>query len=211
MRGIVRVLGWAVGLFLVFQVVIRLGRKVHPFPIPSAAVRILENPLRARFFPPERLVVRMGVSTGWQVLEVGPGTGFYTVAVARRVGPEGKVYALDIEPKMLAAVQEKIRQHNLTNVETRLDDAEHLPFNDDSFDLVFYVTVLGEIPDKEAALREAYHVLKPGGTLSITEFLPDPDYSLKSTTIAHCEEAGFRLSEQFGGLFSYTVNFRKPR
>lgn len=211
MKNFLKALGYALGAFVVFQVVLRALRKSHPFPIPFETSRILENPLRKRFFPPEKLMVRMGVSPGWYVLEVGPGPGVYTAAAARQVGPNGKVVALDIEPKMLAAVEERIREHSLTNVETRLGDATRLPFDDGQFDLVYYVAVLGEIPDKETALREAFRVLKPTGILSVTELLPDPDYSWESTTIARCAAAGFKPSEVFGSLFAYTVNFVKKQ
>jgi len=74
---------------------------------------------------------------------------------------------------------------------------------------VYMVTVLQETPDKQKALKEAGRVLKPGGVLAVTEFLPDPDYPLKSTTIKIGEEAGFILDKVLGNFWNYTVRFVK--
>ena len=204
-----RLLMWLLGIFLTFQVVLRLVRKAHPFPMPFASAAILENPLRLRLAPPAQLVDRLRLAPGMHVLEVGPGSGVFTVEVAHRLGPTGYLAAVDVQPQMLAKTEDKIRAAGLANVETLLADAAELPFADQSFDLAFFVTVLGEIPDKAAALAEAHRVLRPGGRLSVTELLMDPDYSLRSTVIARCREAGFALSEEYGNFFAYTVNFQK--
>lgn len=210
MRFLLRLFVWLVGIFLTFQVVLRVVRKVHPFPMPFESAAILENPLRLRLAPPTQVVDRLRLAPGMRVLEVGPGTGVYTVGVARRIGPTGYLAAVDVQPRMLAKTEEKLRRAGLANVETLLADATELPFADQSFDLALFVTVLGEIPDKAAALAEVYRVLRPGGRLSVTEMLPDPDYSLRGTIIARCNEAGFALSEEYGNFFAYTVNFQKP-
>ena len=72
------------------------------------------------------------------------------------------------------------------------------------------VTVLQEMPDRNRALQETIRVLKPGGILAVTEFLPDPDYPLKSTTIKIGREAGFILDEASGSFWNYTVRFKRP-
>ena len=88
-------------------------------------------------------------------------------------------------------------------------DAHALPFSDQSFDHAFLVAVLGEVTDRDKALDELYRVLRPGGILSITEMLPDPDYSLKGTTIAPGRRARFEPYEEYGNFFIYTVNFKR--
>jgi ubiquinone/menaquinone biosynthesis C-methylase UbiE len=71
------------------------------------------------------------------------------------------------------------------------------------------ITVLQEIPDPKRAPAEAKRVLKFGGKLAVTEFLPDPDYPLKSPTVRMGQEAGFALDAVLGNVWTYTVRFRK--
>jgi ubiquinone/menaquinone biosynthesis C-methylase UbiE len=171
---------------------------------------VLESPLRKRFATAAEIVRRMGLQPGQTVLEVGAGTGYIAKAAAEAVCAEGKVYALDVEPQMIERLRQRKLTENLGNVEPKLGDAAKLDFGDDAFDAVYFVTSLGELPDKRAALWEAYRVLKPGGTLSVSEILLDPDYMLKGTVIRLCEETGFYLTEEHGSFLAYTVNFRKP-
>jgi ubiquinone/menaquinone biosynthesis C-methylase UbiE len=111
---------------------------------------------------------------------------------------------------MIAAVEQKVYESRLSNVETYIADAAHLPINDGSVDRAFLVAVLPEIPDRKRTLNELRRVLKPGGVLSITEEFLDPDYPLAKTTIRWVEEAGFELKERHGNGWLYTLNFRKP-
>ena len=147
-----------------------------------------------------------------RVLEVGCGSGAFVTFVARAVGKTGKVYALDIQPAMLRQLKVKLTKpenQDIKNIKLILGSAYKLPFEDNSIDLVYMVTVLQETPDKQKALKEAGRVLKPGGVLAVTEFLPDPDYPLKSTTIKIGEEAGFILDKVLGNFWNYTVRFVK--
>ncbi len=72
------------------------------------------------------------------------------------------------------------------------------------------ITVLQEIPDKGRALRETKRVLKPDGILAVTEFLPDPDYPLRTTTVRICQREGFVLDDNLGNFWNYTIRFKKP-
>lgn len=198
-----------IGAFLfLWLVVLRIVRKLHPIPIPWQAALLLDNPLRRRFFSPSKTVEQIGVGEGMRVLELGPGPGFFTAEVSRRAG-WGRLYCLDIQPELIAKLREKTVRDGLENVALMVGDGTALPFAENSLDLAFLVTVLGEIPDKDGALRELYRVLRRGGVLSISEMLPDPDYSLKRTTIARAGKAGFEPFQEFGNFFIYVVNFRK--
>lgn len=162
---------------------------------------------------PEKLIERSGIGQGMTVLELGSGSGGFTTFVARAVGQEGKVYAIDIQPGMLAQLRGKLassENRDIENVEVREASAYDLPFEDGSLDLVYMVTVLPEIPNRSRALREVRRVLKSGGILAVSEFLPDPDYPLRSTTIRTCQDEGFVLDASSGNLWNYTVRFRKP-
>lgn len=200
------------GVFLVWQGVIRLFRKRFHFPAPAFIGRFLDSDIRRKFQPPDKLIERSGIKRGMRVLEVGCGSGAFVTFVARVVGKTGKVYALDIQPAMLRQLEAKlIRSENrdIKNIKLILGSAYKLPFEDNSLDLVYMVTVLQEIPNKKNALKEAKRVLKPGGILAVTEFLPDPDYPLKSTTIKIGEEEGFVFDEALGNFWNYTIRFVK--
>jgi ubiquinone/menaquinone biosynthesis C-methylase UbiE len=125
------------------------------------------------------------------------------------VGAEGRLIAVDIQPKMIAQVEKRVQEVGLTNVETHIADAYHLPLEDASVDRAFLVTVLPEIPDQARALVELHRVIKPGGLLSITEEFTDPDYPFAFETIRRVKAAGFGLEQRFGNFWLYTVNFRK--
>lgn len=201
------------GVFLFMWLVLsRIISKIHPTPISHRLAMILDNPLRRSLFNPAKLLDKVGIAEGMSVLELGPGPGFFTVESAQRVYSSesvGKLYCLDIEPAMIARVKKKILKKALENVELMVGDGECLPYINGSFDLAYMVTVLGEMPDKNRALQELYRVIRPGGVLSISEYLPDPDYPLRRTTIARARRAGFEPFEEFGNFFAYVINFRR--
>ena len=201
------------GLLLLHQVVMRIVRKLVHFPAPAFIGRGLDSNFRRKLQPPDKIIQRSGIRKGMRVLEVGCGSGAFTTFVARVVGEEGKVYALDIQPEMLQQLESKLARpenEDIKNIEPVNSSAYDLPFDDNSLDLVYMVTVLQEIPDRSKALQQVRRVLKPGGILSVTEWLPDPDYPWKSTTIKIGREAGLVLDEAPGNFWHYTVRFRKP-
>ena len=154
---------------------------------------------------------RSGIQKGMQVLEVGCGSGAITTFVARAVGDKGNVHALDIQPKMLQQLENKLSRpenRDITNIKLIESSAYDLPFDDNSLDLVFMITVFGEIPDQIKALQEIKRVLKPGGILAITEMFLDPDYLLKSTVTKKGGKAGFILDEISGSFWDYTIRFK---
>jgi ubiquinone/menaquinone biosynthesis C-methylase UbiE len=142
------------------------------------------------------------------VLEVGAGSGFYSVEVARRIS-EGRLELLDLQPEMLKKAQRKLEAEGLSNVGYAHADAGLLPFKGESFDALFLVAVLGEIANQKAFLSEAHRVLKPQAMLSISEHLPDPDFSPFAKVRSLVEKEGFEFSERHGAMWSYTANFRK--
>jgi ubiquinone/menaquinone biosynthesis C-methylase UbiE len=201
------------GLLLLHQVVMRIVRKLVHFPAPAFIGRGLDSNFRRKLQPPDKLIQRSGIRKGMHVLEVGCGSGAYTTFVARVVGGGGKVYALDIQPEMLKQLESKLAKpenEDIKNIELVNSSAYELPFDDDSLDLVYMVTVLQEIPDRNKTLQQVRRVLKPGGIVSVTEWLPDPDYPWKSTTIKIGREAGLVVDEAPGNFWHYTVRFRKP-
>jgi ubiquinone/menaquinone biosynthesis C-methylase UbiE len=100
---------------------------------------------------------------GERILEVGPGTGYYTLEVAECLSPGGQLDIFDLQQEMLEHTTRRADERGLTNVIPTQGDARQLPYADGTFDAAFLATVLGEIPDQDAALRELARVLKPGG------------------------------------------------
>ena len=192
--------------------VAKLFRKLVRFPAPAFIGRLLDSNYRRRIQPPDKFIQRSGIKEDMRVLDLGCGSGAFTTFVARAVGEKGKVYAFDIQPEMLEQLERKLSRpenKNIKNIKLIEGNAYELPFDNGSLDLVYMVTVLQEIPDRNRALHEVKRVLKPGGILAVTELFPDPDYPWKSTTIKLGEEAGFVLDEVSGNFFNYTVRFKK--
>jgi len=213
LKSFLRITLTTLGVFVLHQVIIRIVRKVWHFPAPAFIGRFLDSDVRRAMQPPDELIARSGVRAGMKVLEVGCGSGAYTTFVARALGPEGEVAALDIQPAMLRQLEAKLAKpayqdiHNITLHEASAYD---LPFEDGTLDLVYMVTVFPEIPERARALAEVLRVLKPGGLLAITELLFDPDYPLMRTTVKQGEQASFVVDAALGNLWTYTVRFKKP-
>ena len=201
------------GAFFLCQLLIRVIRKLYHFPAPAFIGRFLDSDVRRWMQPPNRIVERSSIKRGMTVMDLGCGSGAFTSFVARVVGEEGKVYAVDIQPAMLKQLERKLAKaenRDVRNIELKQASAYDLPFEDGTVDLVYMVTVLQEIPDRGRALREIRRVLKAGGILAVTEFLPDPDYALRSTTIKICQRERLILDDNIGNLWNYTVRFKKP-
>jgi len=195
-------------LILLVWMASRLSSRRHPRPCPPSLIWLLDNPFTARYHA--TILSRLDLSPGLSVLDAGCGPGLLTVPIARAVGPQGSVFALDIQPEMIQRAQDAAAQAGLTNITflTAGLGGGKLPVA--SFDRALLVTVLGEIPDRSAALAEIYSSLKPGGFLSITEVLPDPDYQHRSRVEALALQAGFQVRNAFGNPFVFTLNVQRP-
>ena len=203
----------ALGAIFLYLVLIRIIRKLRHFPAPAFIGRFLDSDLRRWMQPPDKLIERSGIKPGMVVMELGCGSGSFTTFVTRVVGEQGKVYAVDIQPEMLVQLKRKlakIENQDITNIELKEASAYDLPFEDKSLDLVYMVAVLMEIPDRGRALQEIKRFLKPGGVLAVTEFLPDHDYPLRSTTIKLGQREGFVPDGNPGNLWNYTIRFKRP-
>lgn len=196
--------------FVLFQAVLRLVRRYWHFPAPALIGRFLTSPVRRALQPTRRVLERSGILEGMTVLEVGCGSGAYIPTTARMVGPQGMVHALDIQPEMLALLEEELNKEenlDIANVVIHQADALQLPFKNEQFDAVFTVAALSEIPDVSTALAEIKRVLKPEGYFAVTEFLPDPDYRLEHEIIRLVTRHGFAYETAAGTLLDYTVRF----
>jgi len=204
-----------IGLVILSEVLPRILVKFFHYarPVPAFTGPILDSGFRLQLQPPQKIIERSGTKEGMTVLDLGCGSGALTIFVARAVGDKGKVYALDIQEDMLKQLEKKLglpENRDIKNVELINSSADQLPFEDNSIDLVYIVSVLQEIPGRQKALQEIKRVLRPQGILAISEVLPDIDYFLKSTVIKIARQAGFILDEAPGNFWNYTARFKKP-
>ena len=206
---IIKIFLYLIGGVVLLHTAIRIIRRFYKFPMPQWMANAIDNPLRRRIQPPGELPARHGIRPGAQVLEIGPGNGHYTLAAAEYTGQDGKVTTLDIEPKMIKRVKNRLRSTPARNIDPLVGNAHDLPFPQDSFDAVYMITVIGEIPNPGKAFNEFFRVLRMGGTLAFSEILFDPDYTLASTLQREALQSGFRMKSILGNFFSYSIVFEK--
>jgi ubiquinone/menaquinone biosynthesis C-methylase UbiE len=170
----------------------------HPSACPYSQRFWVEAP--HPFITRERLRDILAPRAGERVLEVGPGTGYYALPVAEWLSPGGQLDVLDVQQEMLDHTLHRARKHGIDNIAPTLADARELPYANDSFDAAYLVTVLGEIPDQDAALRELARVVKPGGRVVVGELFGDPHMVTHSALAARAEAAGLPVDRRLGGL-----------
>lgn len=169
---------------------------------------ILDLPGRGWIMPPSTVAERLPVGPDAHVLEVGPGSGHYSVAAARKV-PQGTLTLLDLQPEMLAKCARRLEAAGIDNARLQVAAGTALPFDDACLDAVFLVTVFGEIADQAAFLAEAHRVLKDDGVIAITEHHPDPDFESAEAVADKLRAHGFVPSAPLGWRWAYTLHGRK--
>jgi ubiquinone/menaquinone biosynthesis C-methylase UbiE len=157
---------------------------------------------------PRRVLAAFGVEAGRTVLEIGTGTGFYSIEAARRVGRQGRLICLDLQADMLRHARARITAAGASACFVRAD-ACALPVRAACIDHLLLITVLGEIPDRPRALAEVRRVLRPGGRLSVSEQFPDPDFVTRQALRRELRVAGFD-EERSRGWLAYTSTWRRP-
>ena len=190
------------------QVSQRLAYHRSPHPMPHQFADMLDHPWRLRYRDPIDTVAILGIAAGMTVLDLGCGTGTFTVEMARMVGPDGSVHAVDIQRSILQRAEARIAAARVSAaVAFHHGGAYALPLETSSVDLAVVLATFSQIPDKARALAELRRVLKPGGRLAVSEELPNPAYILPATNRAWVEPAGFLFAGQSGSLFCYTQLF----
>ncbi|MCW8814121.1 MAG: methyltransferase domain-containing protein [Chlorobium sp.] len=166
-------------------------------------------PLRNIFLSPKQLIDRLELEENFNVLEIGPGPGYFSLKIAQ-ILTKGKLVLADIQNELLDYAKKRIDKKGLKNVEYKLCDGTRLDFGNEVFERVFMVTVIGEVENKKEYLREIHRILKESGILSISELAGDPDKMSKEELKELVCTNGFKLKKQFGSSKNYTVNFIKP-
>jgi ubiquinone/menaquinone biosynthesis C-methylase UbiE len=178
---------------------VALWWRTHPSACPYSQRFWVEAP--HPFITRARLREILEPRPGERLLEVGPGTGYYTLPVAGWLSPGGSLDAVDVQQEMLDHTMRRAREQGIENVTPTLADARELPFGDDSFDGAYLVTVLGEISDQAGALGELRRVVRPGGRIVVGELFGDPHMVTHAALSRRAEEAGLRVERALGGPF----------
>jgi ubiquinone/menaquinone biosynthesis C-methylase UbiE len=165
-------------------------------------------PLRKIFISPKQLIDRLELEENHSVLELGPGPGFFSVPIAKRL-KKGKLVLADIQQEMLNYARKRIEKRNLTNVEYYLCNGENFGFADESFDRIFMVTVLGEVENQDGYMQEFYRMLKPGGILSVSEQAGDPDKMTAEQISELAQKQNFSFYRIYGSRRNFTINLKK--
>jgi ubiquinone/menaquinone biosynthesis C-methylase UbiE len=178
---------------------------VHRFTDTQRWIDCFERPGRAEYQMPDRVVETLGVEPGQTVADIGAGSGYFSFRLARAVGAAGRVLAVDIEPGMLAAIDERRgSEEGGEVVETVLARSGDPLLPDGEVDLVLIVNTLHHIPDRVEYFRRLQGDLSSGGRIAVVDFQkrdlpvgPPPPHKLaREEVIATFEAAGYSLDQE---------------
>jgi ubiquinone/menaquinone biosynthesis C-methylase UbiE len=156
-----------------------------------------------------RLREALAPQPGERLLEVGPGTGYYSLPVADWLGPEGRLDLFDLQQEMLDHTLGRAREHGLdARMAATQGDAQALPYGDGEFDGAYIVCALGEIPDQDAALRELARVVKPRGRVVVGELAGDPHMVTTGALRRRADAAGLAFERRVGSPLGYFARLR---
>ncbi|SOX51433.1 class I SAM-dependent methyltransferase [Mycobacterium ahvazicum] len=179
-------------------------------PYPHQAAFFLNNPIRRALSNPARKVDSIGLTGTEHVLEVGPGPGFYSVQIARRL-IYGRLDLFDLQPEMLDKARRQLERAGFHDIGFTAGEAsDGFPYPEDTFDVAFLAAVIGEVPDKPACIRSLGRVLKPGGQLVFAEAFPDPDRMSVWELRDLVEPENFEFAQATGNRWHDIVPFRRP-
>lgn len=186
-----------------------------PHIFNPAHIAVLESEDRKTWQNPEEVFSAINFQHDWVAADFGCGSGYFTVLLARKVK---KVYAIDIQKKMLRFVEDKMRKLRIRNIELRLSKPNKIPLEDETVDFLMSVNTLHEFDDKVKVAAEMKRVVKPGGTLLIVDFKRQktdfgPPVRIRVTkekAIGLFEDQSFIPSNTKDLPYHYLLTFVKP-
>jgi ubiquinone/menaquinone biosynthesis C-methylase UbiE len=166
-----------------------MGKKKHKV-CPWYAAYLFDNPLRHLIHAPAKILGPY-IRPGMTVLDVGCGMGFFSLGLARLVGPDGRVISFDIQPQMLRVLERRAKRSRLFNrIETGLIEGNTFG-NEETVDFALAFWVIHEVPDQDAFLSNLRRVLRPGSRLFISEPKPHVTAEELEATIRIATGSGF--------------------
>ena len=176
----------------------------HGRLFPPQDLGLLEAPDRDQWQRPDQIMDALAIAEASVVADVGAGSGWFTIRLARRVGPNGVVYAEDVQQAMLSAIMRRVQKEGLTNVRPVLgrESDPHLPAR--ALDAVLFVEVYHEVEDRLTMLTNVARALKPQGRVGVVDFKlegggPGPPVDERVSpdiVVQDAERAGLRLLKQ---------------
>jgi ubiquinone/menaquinone biosynthesis C-methylase UbiE len=160
------------------------------------------------FITRERLRSILEPVPGERMLEVGPGTGYYTLPTARWLEPGGRLDVLDVQQEMLDHTLRRADEAGISGITPARADAREMPYEDDTFDAAYLITVLGEIPDQDAALRELRRVVRPNGRIVVGELFGDPHMVTARALRSRAAAAGLSVDRTLGSRLWHFTRLR---
>jgi len=209
----------AMGMGMACMATTPVARAQHPLPeTPSGYIHSLEDPKRAEWQKPNEVVARLNLKPGDDVADLGAGSGYFTLLFAKAVGPQGKVYAIDILPEMLDYVRQRAQNDGVKNIQL-VQATEHDPkLPPASVDMIFICDSLHHIPERPTYYPLLAKALRPGGRLVNIDFIKKPlplgpPLAMKIDKEAMIEEAkasGFHVVQDFDFLpYQYFLIFQR--
>jgi len=178
----------------------------HSFGDAEKWARVFDDPKRDAWQKPQEVIQALTLKPDAVVADIGAGTGYFSIRIARALMPRGRVYALDVEPDMVAYIAERAKRERLGNViaVAAKPDDPRLP---DKVDVMFLVNVYHHIDSREQYFKKLRPALKTGGRLAVIDYRMDaPEGPPRHTRIApervkaELKSAGYTLAEEHGFL-----------
>ena len=185
---------------------------------PPSDLGLLDAPDRDLWQRPDQIMDALGIADASVVADIGAGSGWFTIRLARRVGPRGLVYAEDVQKEMINAILRRVGREGFNNVQARLGSNNDPRLPPASLDAALMVDAYHEVADRVTMLANLAKALKPGGRLGIVDFRldgtgpgPDPEERVSpDVVVSDATKAGLKLIRQEPFLqYQYFLIFGK--
>ena len=196
----------------------QVAHQHHPPQSADEYIKALEDPSRDEWQKPNLVVDSLALKLGDEVADLGAGSGYFTIRLAREVGATGKVYAVDLDPKLLEHIDRRAKEEQLENIQTILADPNDPKLGSNSVDLIFICDVLHHINDRAKYYPLLSRALRPSGRLVNIDFHkrklpvgpPEERKIDKKDMIKEIEAQGFQLAKDLDILkYQYFLVFER--